>query len=123
MGTDGHRLKWKINAAFEFICVHRSPSVAIILLQALRAADHCGRGRRRTGGDVPDTRRHRGAHPDDARLFAEAAWPALRAAVADLSWLLGKAYAQPSALKLVGDRYRLDVRQRAAVARAACADG
>jgi hypothetical protein len=44
------------------------------------------------------------------------------AAVADLSWLLSRCYAEPSALKLVGDRYRLVERQRVAVLRSACSD-
>ena len=43
--------------------------------------------------DVPDTRKHRGPHPEDARLFADAMLPRLRAAVADLSWLLTPACA------------------------------
>jgi len=71
---------------------------------------------------MPDTRKHRGPHPDDARLFVPAEVPSLQSAVADLSWLLSHGYAQPSALKLVGDRHRLDARQRMAVARAACTD-
>lgn len=71
---------------------------------------------------MPDVRRHRGPHPEDARLFAPSAWPALRRAVADLSWLLSRSYALPSALKLVGDRYGLDQRQRTAVMRSACSD-
>lgn len=66
--------------------------------------------------------RHRGAHPADQGLFDAAALPALRQAVADLSWLLGHGYARPSALKLVGDRYALTERQRLAVGRAACGD-
>lgn len=70
----------------------------------------------------PDRRQHRGAHPDDARLFAPARLTALRTAVAELSWLLGRGYAMKSALKLTGDRHALDERQRLAVARAACAD-
>jgi hypothetical protein len=70
----------------------------------------------------PDRRQHRGAHPEDARLFAPARLGALRAAVAELSWLLGRGYATKSALKLVGDRHALDARQRLAVSRAACTD-
>jgi len=46
----------------------------------------------------------------------------LREATADLSWLLSRGYAPTSALKLVGDRYQLDARQRVAVGRAACSD-
>lgn len=71
---------------------------------------------------MPDERSHRGPHPDDAKLFAPSMWSALRAGVAELSWLLTRGYAQPSALKLVGDRYELTQRQRIAVARCACTD-
>ena len=71
---------------------------------------------------MPDTRTHRGPHPEDARLFAADALPSLRAAVDDLCWLLGRGYVADSALKLVGDRYDLLKRQRIAVARCACAD-
>jgi len=71
---------------------------------------------------MPDTRRHRGPHPEDADLFAPAVWPALRAAVADLSWLLSRGYAENSALKLVGDRFQLTERQRISVMRSTCSD-
>jgi hypothetical protein len=71
---------------------------------------------------MPDKRTHRGAHPEDADGFAPPWHAALRAAVADLSWLLSRAYATPSAVKIVGDRYRLSARQRTAVTRCACAD-
>ena len=70
----------------------------------------------------PDRRRHRGAHPEDARLFAPERIDALRTAVSELSWLLGRGYQSKSALKLVGDRHNLRERQRLAVARAACSD-
>ena len=46
----------------------------------------------------------------------------LASAAADLAWLLSRGYAAVSALKLVGDRYRLAARQRTAVARATCSD-
>jgi hypothetical protein len=68
----------------------------------------------------PDKRRHRGAHPEDARLFEAARLASLRVAVSELSWLLSRGYQMKSALKLVGDRYNLTERQRLAVARAAC---
>jgi len=71
---------------------------------------------------LPDTRTHRGPHPDDARLFAAEARPTLRRAAADLAWLLSRGYVNPSALKLVGDRHRLTARQRTAVERSTCAD-
>jgi len=71
---------------------------------------------------MPDKRRHRGRHPQDDGLFAADQAPALQAAVADLSWLLGRGYAPQSSLKLAGDRYGLTVRQRVAVSRSACSD-
>jgi len=66
--------------------------------------------------------RHRGRHPGDDRLFAAKELPALRAGTSDLSWLLSRGYADLSALKLVGDRHELTVRQRQAVSRCACSD-
>lgn len=68
---------------------------------------------------MPDTRSHRGAHPEDARLFSTEALPDLRRGMADLCWLLDRGYATNSALKLVGDRYGLTRRQRIAVNRCA----
>ena len=70
----------------------------------------------------PDKRRHRGAHPEDARLFEAARLASLRVAVSELSWLLSRGYQTKSALKLVGDRHNLKERQRLAVSRAACPD-
>ena len=71
---------------------------------------------------MPDTRIHRGPHPDDAMLFAPEMLPRLREAVADFSMLLTKGYADASALKLVGDRFSLTQRQRLAVMRNSCSD-
>jgi len=71
---------------------------------------------------MPDQRIHRGPHPEDGRLFAADHLPILRQAVCDYSLLLSKGYAQPSALKLVGDHFSLDRRQRLAVMRSACSD-
>lgn len=71
---------------------------------------------------MPDTREHRGPHPDDAELFAPAMLPRLREAVADFSLLLTKGYADKSSLKLVGDRFSLTQRQRLAVMRGSCSD-
>lgn len=69
---------------------------------------------------MPDTRSHRGGHPEDKELFASSQWPALRAALHDLCWLLDHGYALRSSLALTGDRYALTQRQRLAVARCAC---
>jgi hypothetical protein len=71
---------------------------------------------------VPDSRKHRGPGPRDPDWFSPGTRPELSAAVADLSWLLSRGYAEPSSLKLVGDRYRLVERQRVAVLRSACSD-
>lgn len=71
---------------------------------------------------MPDARAHRGPHPADEKLFGEAWLAPLRAAVAELGWLLSRGYATTSSLKLVGDRHRLRERQRTAVLRACCAD-
>lgn len=71
-------------------------------------------------GRMPDTRTHRGAHPEDAALFAPDQIPALRRAAADLDWLLDRGYAVRSSLALVGDRHGLTQRQRLAIARCAC---
>jgi hypothetical protein len=73
-------------------------------------------------GDMPDSRRHRGPHPEDHRLFGADRVADLRAAVGDFALLLSRGYATPSALKLVGDHFNLTERQRTAVQRASCSD-
>ena len=69
---------------------------------------------------MPDRRRHRGKHPEDARLFAESHHASLRMAVSEYSWLLTREYAEESALKLIGDHHGLTVRRRQPVMRSAC---
>jgi hypothetical protein len=71
---------------------------------------------------VSDAPRHRGPHPADRDIFAPARLPALREAVADLSWLYGRGYADVAAVALVGDRYQLRKRARIAAGRMAAAD-
>ncbi|HJL16733.1 MAG TPA: DUF434 domain-containing protein [Sandaracinaceae bacterium LLY-WYZ-13_1] len=66
--------------------------------------------------------RHRGPAPRDRDLFAPDRLDPLRTAVAELSWLLARGYAEGSALKLVGDRHALTARQRKAVRHCACPD-
>jgi hypothetical protein len=68
---------------------------------------------------VPDTRTARGPHPKDSDCFAPTALTAIRAAVAELCWLLDRGYPKKAALKLVGDRHALRDRQRMAVQRCA----
>ena len=71
---------------------------------------------------MPDRRSARGPHPKDLACFAEEGVPALRRAVADLSWLHTRGYPPKAALKLVGDRYALRDRQRRALQRCAAGD-
>ena len=71
---------------------------------------------------MPDKRRHRGPHPEDAELFASSQWHGLQLAVNHMAWLLTRQYAWDSALKLVGDRFQLQARQRLAVQRSTCSD-
>ena len=71
---------------------------------------------------MPDRRAHRGPHPRDDQLFASQQLPAMRQACRDLSWLFSRGYTVDASLKLVGDRYQLEARQRLAVARCAASD-
>ena len=66
--------------------------------------------------------RHRGQHSNDPLIFSEKWLPILNKAVHDLSWLLSRDYSEKSAIELVGNRYRLNVRQRKALLRAVCSD-
>lgn len=66
---------------------------------------------------MPDSRKRRGAHPQDARCFAPEEVPRLRRAVDDLAWLLDRGYPDGASARLVGDRYALRTRQRTAVIR------
>lgn len=65
--------------------------------------------------------RNRGPQPQDQKLFAPKFHAALTAATDDLCWLLGRGYGIDSALQLVGNRYRLNKRQRTAVGRVSAA--
>jgi hypothetical protein len=71
---------------------------------------------------VPDSRKHRGPHPQDEQWFAPEVEPVLDRAVGDLCWLLTQGYPLTASLKLVGDRFQLTERQRIAVMRCSCSD-
>ena len=71
---------------------------------------------------MSSTKRTRGQHPNDRKLFAEKFLPDLCAATHDLSILLTMGYPDKASLKLVGDRFRLTERQRMAILRGACSD-
>lgn len=63
------------------------------------------------------TQRQRGKHPNDDQLFG-AKWPPIfKEAIDDHSFLLERGYGATAALNVVGNRYRLNKRQRQALAR------
>ncbi|MGR9114966.1 MAG: DUF434 domain-containing protein [Gammaproteobacteria bacterium] len=64
--------------------------------------------------------RHRSQFPDDRELFSGTQLLQIQRADYELCWLLDRGYARHSSIKLVGDRYRLNRRQRLAISRAAC---
>jgi hypothetical protein len=71
---------------------------------------------------MPDQRRHRGPHPEDAQLFAAARLPSLQAAAVDYALLLDRGYPPNASLALVGNRFELVERQRRALLRAVCSE-
>ncbi|MHC4132136.1 MAG: DUF434 domain-containing protein [Planctomycetota bacterium] len=71
---------------------------------------------------MPDTRTHRGPHPQDKKLFSTKTVQDLQTALLDYSLLLTKEYTEKSSLKLVGDKFSLTERQRLAIMRSACSD-
>lgn len=66
--------------------------------------------------------KHRGQHANDPKLFHTKWLPTINEAVRDLSWLYTRGYSEKSSIALVGNRYQLNIRQRKALRRAACAD-
>lgn len=61
--------------------------------------------------------KNRGKHPNDPKLFNSKWHPIFQEAVNDLCYLLSKAYGAKSALEIVGNRYKLNKRQRLAILR------
>lgn len=66
------------------------------------------------------TKRNRGKQSSDDQHFATKWHPIFSQAVDDLCWLLTRGYNENSALQLVGNRYRLNKRQRQALLRVSC---
>ena len=66
--------------------------------------------------------RNRGKQPNDDKLFGPKWHAAFRAAADDYGWLLGRGYAENSVTQLVGNRYRLNARQRLAIQRISASD-
>lgn len=71
---------------------------------------------------MPHAQRHRGAHPEDSRLFGTAALPLLRAAAAEIAYLVSRGYPLEPALNFIGGHHQLETRQRLALRRTACSD-
>ncbi len=66
---------------------------------------------------MPSQQKHRGQHPQDHLLFAKKWELPFGQAAQDLSYLLERGYGENSGVKIVGDRYRLNARQRKALLR------
>lgn len=64
---------------------------------------------------MPD--RNRGKQPNDDKLFAAKWHPVFKEAIDDLCFLMSRGYSHNSALQLVGNRYKLNKRQRVALFR------
>jgi hypothetical protein len=68
------------------------------------------------------TTRNRGKESSDDKLFADKWLPVFTEAVNDFCYLLSRGYAPNSVLQIVGDRYKLNKRQREAIGRIAASD-
>ena len=62
-------------------------------------------------------KRNRGKHPNDDKYFGKKWIPIFKEAVDDHSYLLTRGYSPNSALQIVGNRYKLNKRQRQALPR------
>lgn len=71
---------------------------------------------------MPHSQRHRGAHPEDPRLFGEAVLPRLRRAAGEVAYLLSRGYPPDPTLTFVGGHHQLEARQREALRRVACSE-
>jgi hypothetical protein len=69
---------------------------------------------------MPHRQRHRGAHPEDLRLFDRTQLKRLRPAAEEIVWLLGRGYPMSAAVETVGNHHQLEARQRLALQRALC---
>jgi len=66
--------------------------------------------------------RNRGKQSSDDNYFSSQWHPAFTAAVDDMCYLLSRDYAENSAMQIIGNRYRLNKRQRNAIARVSCSE-
>lgn len=68
------------------------------------------------------TIRNRGKQSCDDKCFASDWQSILTLALDDICYLLSKGYAEPSTIELVGNRYKLNKRQRMALKRVCCSN-
>ena len=68
------------------------------------------------------TTRNRGKQSNDDKLFAAKWQPIFTNAADDLGYLLSREYGVNASLQIVGNRYRLNKRQRSALSRIGCGD-
>jgi hypothetical protein len=71
---------------------------------------------------MASSQRHRGAHPEDLRLFHASQLPRIFAAAVEVSYLLSRGYPPDPAFSFVGGHHQLHARQRLALRRIACSD-
>ncbi len=71
-------------------------------------------------GVMPHRQQHRGAHPEDPRLFAPERVRTLALALEEAEYLLERGYAETSVVDVVGRRHSLEARQRLALTRMMC---
>src|SRR3954470_12015863 len=69
---------------------------------------------------MPNRQRHRGAHPEDVRLFDRTQLKRLKPAAEEIVWLLGRGYPLHTAVEVVGNHHQLEARQRLALQRMLC---
>ena len=63
------------------------------------------------------SKRNRGKQPNDDKIFAPRWYPIFKDATDDLCFLLSRGYGEKSALAIIGNRYKLNKRQRQAIQR------
>lgn len=69
---------------------------------------------------MPHRQQHRGAHPEDRRLFAPEQVRTLALALEEAEFLLERGYSENSVVDVVGRRHYLEARQRLALQRMMC---
>ncbi len=66
--------------------------------------------------------RNRGKNSTDNLIFSNNWWPTFKEAADDACYLLSRGYAEKSTIQLVGNRYKLNKRQRMAITRISASD-